>query len=130
MRPLRQLEGSADNDQLVEKVSELLRVPDELTAIPHKSGPQIEIGYRISWVKSWLKWAGMRDNPQRGIWVLTVLGRVATEAEIKAARSGCSPILPKGRRVAIDAPAHNWHMTRRIRWVEGTAPARRDIRFR
>jgi hypothetical protein len=39
VRALRQLDGSADNDQLIEKVSELLGLPDELTAIPHKSGP-------------------------------------------------------------------------------------------
>jgi restriction system protein len=86
VRALRQLDGSADNDQLIEKVSELLGLPDELTAIPHKSGPQTEIGYRIAWVKSWLKWGGIVDNPQRGVWVLTELGRSATEDEVNEVR--------------------------------------------
>lgn len=86
VRALRQLDGSADNEQLVEKVSELLQIDDELTAIPHKAGPQSEIGYRIAWVKSWLKWGGMLDNPRRAVWVLTEQGRSATEEEINAVR--------------------------------------------
>ena len=86
VRALRQLDGSADNEQLVEKVSELLEIDDELTAIPHKAGPQTEIGYRIAWVKSWLKWGGMVDNPRRAVWVLTELGRGAAEDEVNAVR--------------------------------------------
>lgn len=83
---LRQLDGSADNEQLIEKVSELLAIEDELTAIPHKAGPQTEIGYRIAWVKSWLKWGGIVDNPRRAVWVLTERGRSATEEEVEAVR--------------------------------------------
>ena len=86
VRALRKLDGSADNEQLVEKVSELLEIDDELTAIPHKDGPQTEIGYRIAWVKSWLKWGGMVDNPRRAMWVLTEEGRSATEEEVNAVR--------------------------------------------
>lgn len=86
VRALRHLDGSADNEQLVEKVSELLEIDDELTAIPHKAGPQTEIGYRIAWVKSWLKWGGIVDNPRRAVWVLTERGRGATEEEVNAVR--------------------------------------------
>lgn len=86
VRALRRLDGSADNEQLVEKVSELLEIDDELTAIPHKAGPQAEIAYRIAWVKSWLKWGGMVENPRRAVWVLTELGRSATEEEVNAVR--------------------------------------------
>lgn len=80
------LGGSADNDQLVEKVSDLLGLADELTAIPHKAGPQTEISYRIAWVKTWLKWGEVVDNPQRAVWVLTEKGRSATEPQIEALR--------------------------------------------
>lgn len=113
---LRQLDGSADNDHLVEKVSELLALPDELTAIPHKSGPQSEIGYRIAWSKTWLKWGGMLDNPERGVWVLTELGRRASENEVNsvskrlraesAARGKPEPAKPKlVGEAAEEAPA-------------------------
>ena len=83
---LQVLGGSADNDQLVEKVSDLLGLADELTAIPHKAGPQTEISYRIAWVKTWLKWGEVVDNPQRAVWVLTEKGRSATEQQIEALR--------------------------------------------
>jgi restriction system protein len=86
VRALRQLDGSADNEQLVGEVSELLGIADELTAIPHKDGPQTELAYRIAWVKSWLKWGGMVDNPSRAVWVLTEHGRGATEDEVNAVR--------------------------------------------
>lgn len=49
---MKNLGGSADNDQLVEKVSEILELADELTAIPHKKGPMSEIAYRVAWVKT------------------------------------------------------------------------------
>lgn len=86
VRALQSLGGSADNDQLVEKVSEILGLADELTAIPHKSGPQSEISYRIAWVKTWLKWGAMVDNPQRAVWALTELGRNATEQTVNELR--------------------------------------------
>jgi restriction system protein len=80
---LKDIGGSTDNEQLIEKVTKLLKLSDDLTAIPHKGGPYTEIGYRIAWVKSWLKWAGMVDNPQRGVWVLTEKGRNASDIEIR-----------------------------------------------
>jgi restriction system protein len=83
---LKKLGGSADNDQLVESVSDILGLADELTAIPHKNGPMTEIAYRIAWVKTWLKWGGIVDNPRRGVWVLTETGRGATESEIEIVR--------------------------------------------
>lgn len=98
MSALRNIGGAADNDQLIEKVTQLLNLSDELTAIPHKGGPYTEIGYRIAWVKSWLKWAGMVDNPQRGVWVLTEKGRNATDMEIQDVpnrRRATVPRLPK-----------------------------------
>ena len=83
---LKSLDGSADNEQLVEKVSDLLGLADELTAIPHKDGPQTEIAYRIAWVKTWLKWGEILDNPKRAVWVLTSRGRQASEKDIEALR--------------------------------------------
>jgi restriction system protein len=105
VRALRDLGGSADNDQLVEKVTEILHISEELSVLPHKEGPTTEIGYRIAWVKSWLKWAAIVDNPQRGVWVLTERGRNAPEAEISD--------VPNRRRasVARTSKKGNRHLT-------------------
>lgn len=83
IQAFRELDGSADRDQLVEKVSYLMGLPDDVVAVPHKDGPQSELAYRISWVESWLKWGGMLDNPKRGVWVLTAMGREATRDEVE-----------------------------------------------
>ena len=105
VRAFRQLDGSADSDQLIEKVAEILCLPDELTAIPHKSGPQTEIGYRIAWVKSWLKWGGMLDNPQRGVWVLTERGRGASDQEIDEVRNRRRAEAAERRKAIVVEPA-------------------------
>jgi restriction system protein len=86
VKALQSLDGSADNEQLVEKVSDILGLPDDLTAIAHKKGPQTEISYRIAWVKTWLKWGSIVDNPKRAVWVLTERGRSATEQDIEKLR--------------------------------------------
>lgn len=104
VRALRQLGGSADNEQLVEKVSELLAIDDELTAIPHKAGPQTEIAYRIAWVKSWLKWGGIVDNPRRAVWVLSERGRAATEEEVLSVRQRRRAEAGKKRKAKLPRP--------------------------
>jgi len=103
---LHQLDGSADNDQLIEKVGQIIHLPDELTAIPHKSGPMTEFGYRIAWVKSWLKWGEIVDNPQRGVWVLTEKGRTATEAEVNEVRSRRRAESAARRRGMVQPPVN------------------------
>ena len=84
VRALRELGGSAGNARLVEKVAEMLGIPDELAAHPHGDGPQTELSYRVAWAKTLLKQNGALDNPQRGVWVLTSFGRSATKEEIEA----------------------------------------------
>ena len=86
VQALQSLDGSADNEQLVDRVSALLGLDDDLTAIPHKDGPRTEFSYRIAWVKTWLKWGQILDNPQRAVWVLTEQGRNSTEDEIEKLR--------------------------------------------
>jgi restriction system protein len=97
---LKELGGSADNDQLVETVSEILGLEDDLTAIPHGNGPMTEIAYRIAWVKTWLKWGGIVDNPRRGVWVLTEKGRAANENDIAVVRKNLRSNLSRRRKGA------------------------------
>lgn len=79
----RELGGSADKEQLLEKVAELMGLSDDVVAVLHKDGPGTELGYRVGWVQSWLKAGGMMDNPKRGVWVLNSLGRAATREEVE-----------------------------------------------
>ncbi|WP_312405254.1 restriction endonuclease [Rhizobium sp.] len=77
----RALGGSADKEQLLEKIAEIMQLPEEIMAERHGSGPQSEVGYRVAWVQTWLKHAEMLENPKRGVWLLTPLGRSASQEE-------------------------------------------------
>lgn len=83
VQAFKELGGSADKEQLLEKVAELMGLPDEVTSALHKDGPGTELAYRVGWVQSWLKAGGMMDNPKRGVWVLNMLGRAATREEVE-----------------------------------------------
>lgn len=80
----RQLGGAADKQQLLEKIAQVMELPDETVSELHKDGPATEVAYRVAWVQTWLKHAGMLENPKRGVWVLTLLGREVTQQEAES----------------------------------------------
>lgn len=80
----RELGGSADKEQLLEKVAQTMSLPEHIMAERHGEGPQSEIGYRVAWVQTWLKHAGVLENPKRGVWVLTPHGRSISQDAVEA----------------------------------------------
>lgn len=80
---LEQLGGSASNDEIHDKVVELMKLPDDVIEIPHDdSGSITRLRYRMNWTRSYLKHVGALDNTQRGVWTLTAKGRSMTAAEL------------------------------------------------
>lgn len=92
----RQLGGSADKQQLLEKIADVMGLSDEVMQERHGNGPGSEVGYRVAWVQTWLKHAGLLENPRRGVWVLTPLGRAATQEEAES-------VAPNKKRVTKEA---------------------------
>ncbi len=78
---LRELGGIAGTFMIDEAVIENLNLPREVRELPHvvsgaaKKAPRSEIGYRLAWVRTALKKYGLLDNPERGLWQLTPLGK-------------------------------------------------------
>lgn len=106
VQALQNLGGSADNNQIVETVSDILQLADDLTATPHNKGPQTEIAYRIAWVKTWLKWGHIVENPQRAVWVLTELGRKATSEDVEAVRTKLRSNPASRRKESVSLQEH------------------------
>lgn len=80
---LKQLGGSASNDEIHDKIVELMRLPEEVVEIPHDdSGSVTRLRYRMNWTRSYLKHVGALDNTQRGVWTLTAKGRAMTAEEL------------------------------------------------
>lgn len=71
---LRDLGGPADITTIEQAVLERLQLPPEVTSLLHKNSNKTEIRYRLDWARTYLKKAGLIDNPKRGIWQLTELG--------------------------------------------------------
>lgn len=67
---LKALGGSASNDELSEKVAELINIPTDLREVLHGDGPMSEFDYRLAWAKSYLKAYGALTNSTRGVWAL------------------------------------------------------------
>ncbi len=80
---LKALGGSASNDEIHDKIVELMKFPDAVVEAPLKEeGGQTRLRYRMHWARSYLKNQGALDNTQRGVWTLTQYGRNLTPAEI------------------------------------------------
>jgi restriction system protein len=81
LRALKELGGSGTNEEILEKVSNLLSIPTDQLEILHnpEKGGISEIEYRLMWTRSYLKKFGLIDNSDRGVWALSVKGS-ATES--------------------------------------------------
>lgn len=84
VQALKSLGGSATNEELLAKVTELLKLPTEVQAVPHSDGRQTKVSYNLAWAKTYMKKVGLLDNSARGIWTLTPTGETSTEAELVA----------------------------------------------
>ncbi|WP_181702724.1 restriction endonuclease [Chthonobacter albigriseus] len=80
------LGGSATNGEIDDKVAVQLGLgPALLDQVYEKTGVPI-VADRIAWARSYLKIAGLADNPSRGLWILTDNGRKALGIDEKVLR--------------------------------------------
>lgn len=80
---LKEMGGSASNQELLGKVIDLMEVPDNVQSIPHGNGPDTEVNYRLAWARTYLGKVDALKNSERGVWTLTQYGRTLTEPEVK-----------------------------------------------
>ncbi|WJI72114.1 MULTISPECIES: restriction endonuclease [unclassified Mesorhizobium] len=97
---LKELGGSATNDELLTKVIEVMHLPLEVQNVPHTDGRQSKVGYNLHWSKTYLKKAGYVDNSVRGVWALTDAGEEVTEAVVAQVPSIVRKMDTEARKVA------------------------------
>lgn len=71
IQALKELGGSGSNDEINNKVIDILQLPEELLNINHKNTTQTEFEYQMAWVRTMLKNQGLIENSKRGVWSLT-----------------------------------------------------------
>jgi restriction system protein len=79
---LREMGGSASNEELLSKVISVANISDDVMEIVHSDGRQPKVQYNLAWAKTYLKKAGALDNSQRGVWSLTDMGEHLTQADV------------------------------------------------
>lgn len=69
---LKALGGSGSNEEIHEKVIELLKLPDEVVDAPHGSegSGRTALAHEMAWARTYLKNAGKLESPMRGVWAL------------------------------------------------------------
>jgi restriction system protein len=70
LQAIQELGSSGSNEEINNKVIEMLKIPDELLLIMHKNTNQTAFEYEMAWVRTMLKNQGLLLNPQRGIWAI------------------------------------------------------------
>jgi restriction system protein len=76
LQALRELGGSANSDEIEEKIIENLKLTENQINEIHK-GSRTKLNYQLAWAKNNLKNAELLENSSRGIWSLTEKGKDA-----------------------------------------------------
>jgi restriction system protein len=74
---LREGGGTLTNEEIVNAVVTLIRLPDAVLERTQHGHNLSEVEYRIAWAKSYLKQAGYLTQSERGVWALTAQGKDA-----------------------------------------------------
>lgn len=95
---LKQLGGSGSNQEIYEKVTEILSISDEILDIPHNDGPMTKVEYRLRWTQTYLKKDEAIINTTKGIWTLLPRGRDFTQEDIQGVLNRVKSKLKKQRK--------------------------------
>jgi hypothetical protein len=88
LRALKAMGGSGTNEEFLNKIIELERIPPEIQAVQHTDHRQTKINYNLAWAKTYLKKVGAIDNSSRGRLVNHESGR---ESHQGGCRAGAIP---------------------------------------
>jgi restriction system protein len=79
LQAIQELGGSGTNDEINNKVIEILKLSEDLLMIMHKNTSQTEFEYEMAWVRTMLKNQGLLENSQRGVWAISASGDFTTQ---------------------------------------------------
>ena len=85
IQALRDLGGSGSTDEIYQRVSENLKLPEDVLSVLHdpETSNQTEVQYRLAWARTYLKKFGFLESPQRGLWSLTTKAESTSEVDAK-----------------------------------------------
>ncbi len=75
LRAVASLGGSARGSEITDALTELLEVTPEQLTVTYDGRPKSVLIDRMDWARSYAKLAGALDSPQRGLFILSNLGK-------------------------------------------------------
>jgi len=82
LKAMKALGGSANHDELLERLIEIEKIPESVQNVMHTES-LTQLGYNLSWAKTYLGKYGALENPSHGVWAITAKGKGITEGEVK-----------------------------------------------
>jgi restriction system protein len=79
---LKEMGGSASNDELLAKVIEIETIPEAVASVIHTDNRQTKLGFNLGWAKTYLKRANALENSARGVWAITDFGERMSEQDV------------------------------------------------
>jgi restriction system protein len=72
LQALRELGGSGTIDEIAERVTTILKVPEEVASVLHDTDNSnvTELEYRLAWARTYLKNFGLLERSGRGVWAV------------------------------------------------------------
>jgi restriction system protein len=82
VQSMKQRGGSTTIEELEEDVAKIMKLPEPILAVPHKTGTRSQFQYELACVRTYLKKAGLAENSARGVWSLTDAGENISDKEL------------------------------------------------
>jgi len=124
---LRALGGSGTPQAVLQKIQELVTLPDSVLTEKLGSG-QTRLYNEVAWARKYLVWEGLVESPERGTWALTAKGKSANlddqQAQIIAERWADLHKQEAEDRPEVDMAAVQRESTEDIGDAQGTPPSR------
>lgn len=103
LNALKSLGGSGTNEEILDRICELEKIPDDVQRVQGSNHGQTLLGYRLAWARSFLKKVGAVQNTDRGVWAITEKGQSLTEPECKKIPAAVRKMENGKRRGGSDA---------------------------
>lgn len=103
LQALHLLGGSGTNDEIEEKLAEVLHLSNEEVEEVHR-GNTTKLSYRAAWAKNYLKRLGLIEKTSRAVWVLTPEGRKTKEIDREESKKIVKSLSGVKKQAAKDEP--------------------------
>lgn len=104
LQALHLLGGSGTNDEIEEKLVEVLGLSNEEVEDIHR-GNTTKLSYRSAWARNYLKRLGLIENSSRAVWVLTPDGRKTKQIDREEAKKIVKSLAGVKKQAIKDGPS-------------------------